>query len=392
MGMRKNLGQDYSPTYFLASLGNGGLAVTFYMYLHFLIPHKGLPMAVFSSVQEVLTGSNIGLKAMTVVALAGILVLAFRHYYLLIWNLREYSQFKKTPAFATLKSSQQAISISTIPLTLAMSVNVFFILGGVFVPGLWDVVEYLFPAALVMFLLVGIYAMRVFIEFATHSLTTGEFDCSHNNSLSQMIAIFSFVMVAVGFAAPAAMSTNLITSVLGMIGSLFFLTATVLFGAQQLVLGFHSMTEHGIDRKNSPSLWIVVPIMTLIGISVVRLNHGMHVNLGVHSSAGEQFVILVVFVSIQLMFGMMGYLVMKQVGYFDEYVNGEGKIAGSYALICPGVALNVFGMFLVHMGFIKVDLFGKFSIPHFILLALLVYLQFKTIWVMLKLDKKLLYR
>ena len=124
---------------------------------------------------------------------------------------------------------------------------------------------------------------------------------------------------------------------------------------------------------------------------MVRLLHGMHVNLGVHTSDGEQFAILVVFVSIQLMFGMMGYLVMKQVGYFDEYVNGDGKIPGSYALICPGVALNVFGMFLVHMGFIAVGLFGKFSVPHYVLLAPLVFLQFKTIWVLLKLDRKLLY-
>ena len=33
----------YSPLYFLASLGAGGLAVTFFMYLMFWVPHPGQP-------------------------------------------------------------------------------------------------------------------------------------------------------------------------------------------------------------------------------------------------------------------------------------------------------------------------------------------------------------
>lgn len=389
--MKRNLGEDYTPTYFLAALGNGGLAVTFYMYLHFLVPHKGTPMAIFPSWRAVFDGSIAGMKVLVAVALLGIVVMAFRHYHLLIWNLREYTAFKKTPAYQSLRTSQSAISIATIPLTLAMSVNVFFVLGGVFVPGLWDIVEYLFPAALLMFLLIGVYALRIFVNFATHNLTTGSFDCARNNSLSQMIAIFAFAMVAVGFAAPAAMSQTLVTSVVGMIGSLFFLTVTVMFGMQQSVLGFRSMLEHGIDHKNSPSLWIIVPIVTLIGISVVRLSHGLHVNLNVHTDPGEQFVVLIVFISIQLIFGAMGYFVMKQVGYFRDYVNGDGRLPGAYALICPGVALFVFGMFVVHMGLIRIGLFGKFSIPHFVLLALLVYLKIRTLIVLWKLDRKLLF-
>lgn len=30
---------DYRPLYFLASLGAGGMAVSFFMYLMFLVPH-----------------------------------------------------------------------------------------------------------------------------------------------------------------------------------------------------------------------------------------------------------------------------------------------------------------------------------------------------------------
>ena len=48
------LKKDYSPLYFLSSLGAGGLGVSFFMYLTFLIPHKGAPMATFDFVYPAL--------------------------------------------------------------------------------------------------------------------------------------------------------------------------------------------------------------------------------------------------------------------------------------------------------------------------------------------------
>ena len=40
----------YSPLYFLVSLGAGGLAVTFFMYLMFWVPHPTRPVPVFEDV------------------------------------------------------------------------------------------------------------------------------------------------------------------------------------------------------------------------------------------------------------------------------------------------------------------------------------------------------
>jgi len=54
------------------------------------------------------------------------------------------------------------------------------------------------------------------------------------------------------------------------------------------------------------------------------------------------------------------------------------------------VALFVFGMFFVHVGLVTTGLVTKFSLPYLLLIAPLVYVQFKTIRVMLKLDRKLL--
>ena len=49
-----------------------------------------------------------------------------------------------------LRASNGETQLLAMPLALAMTVNVGFILGLVFVPGLWNVVEYLFPLAMLV--------------------------------------------------------------------------------------------------------------------------------------------------------------------------------------------------------------------------------------------------
>ncbi len=401
MGLRKNLGSEYSPTLFLASLGNGGMAVAFYVYLHFMIKHVKIvveghekpvkvPLAEFSAVKQAITGGDLLTSVFIGLALLGILVFAARHYFYLFWNLSELKHFKKTSAYQELLNSNREISLAAIPLTLGMSINVFFVLAAVFVPGVWSIVEYLFPGALLGFFLVGIYAIKIFVVFMARALSTGELNCAENNSLSMMIAVFAFSMLAVGFAAPAAMSTTLITSALGIIGSMFFLSATILIGMMTLHMGFRAMMEHGINKENSPTLWILIPILTLIGITVVRVDHGLHMNLKVHTQPGEMFLNLFFLTSLQVLFGLMGWFVMKKVGYFKEFINGQRKSNTSYALICPGVAFFVFGMFTLHMGLVRMGVVPKFGIAYWIILATLAFIQIKTILMIFKLDKKLL--
>ena len=51
--------QSYSPLYFLASLGAGGLAVTFFMYLMFWVPHParlGVGLSILSYAGKVIVG------------------------------------------------------------------------------------------------------------------------------------------------------------------------------------------------------------------------------------------------------------------------------------------------------------------------------------------------
>lgn len=388
--LRHKLGDTYSPLYFLSALGAGGAVVTFFMYLMFMTPHPTTPIPTWESLQAVWQGDNLMMQALLVFALTGIGLFALLHVRLLVWNVREYRYFTQTDTYRKLRNSNAEVQLMAIPLTFAMSINVGFILGAVFVPGLWAVVEYLFPLALLAFAITGWYAIRIFIGFMSRVLVTGNFDCGRNNNLSQMLAIFALGMVGVGFSASAAMSTTPLTSGIGFVLALMFISIASLLAMSKLILGFRAMLEHGIDRETSVSLWIIIPIITVIGIAMYRLLMAMQHNFGVNIEPIQSLGLLAMLLSVQALFALLGYTVMKKLGYFDAYLYGKEKSAGSFALICPGVAGYVLGFFFVHIGLVGAGLLEKNSLAYFFLIVPLVLLQAKTLWSLLHLNNKLL--
>ncbi len=390
MRIRKNLGEAYSPLYFLASLGSGGLAVTFFMFLMFMVDHPGRPIPVYEDILAAVMDGGAARQSLVAVSLAGIVWFAVQHYRLLVWNIREYVAFRKTAAFSTLRSSDSEVQLMAIPLTYAMGVNVMFVLGALFVPGLWGIVEYLFPFAMLAFLLIGIYAGVIFQTFFTRVLAYGHFDCEKNNSLSQMLSIFAFSMVGVGMSAAAAMSHNSLTSGLGIILATFFAGIVMTLGVIKIVLGFRAMLAHGINYEASVSLWIVIPILTILAITINRISMGLVHNFGAEIHPWFHVIVFTMFIAVQLLFGFLGYGIMAELGYFRKFISGEGKSVVAYAAICPGVAFFVLGNFLINKGLVAADVVERFSLAYFLLYIPLVLVQLQSIRVLAKLNSKLL--
>ena len=388
--LQKNLRENYSPLYFLASLGAGGLAVSFFMYPMFMIKHPDTPLVTFNHIYPLINGDNPLIASLLAADLLAIAIFAFIHFRLLVWNIREYRLFRTTEAYAKLKRSNIEVSLMAIPLTLAMSINVAFVLGATFVPNLWSVVEYLFPFAILGFVAVGVYALKILGEYFPRLFINGDFDFVANNNLSQMIAIFALVMIAVGLAAPGAMSHNTAVNAIGIFLAIFFLSLTMVLALIKLILGFQSILQHGIAKAASPSLWIMIPILTLVGITLIRLTMGLHHGFHANLSNPDLFVMTSVILSLQIIIGMIGYSVMKRVGYFEEYSKGDKGDAGTFALICPGVAFFVFGLFFLTFGLVKNDLVGHMSVAYFVILAPFVWLQLKTILVFFRLTCRII--
>ncbi len=381
------LREKFSPMCFLASLGAGGLSVSFFMYLMFLVPHPNTPMATYDFIIPALLKGD-WLSLVVSFSLVFIIAFAFLHFKLLIWNTKQFNLYKKTAAYEELINSNSQITLMTIPLTFAMTINVCFVLGAVFVPGLWGIVEFLFPFALLGFIVVGYFALKIFFEYFSRLLIKGDFDFSKNNNLSQMISIFALSMIAVGFAAPGAMSHNLVINSIGIFGALFFAALAMLLMLIKLTIGFKNMFEKGLGLEAAPSVWILIPILTLLGITFIRVSFGLEHNYATPLAKSSLFVFTSTVLSLQIIFGVLGYMVMKRMGYFEKYIHSEDKSSVSFALICPGVAFFVFGMFFVNFGLAFNGIVAKYSIAYFIIMLPFIYVQIKTIIYFFKLYKK----
>ncbi len=381
------LKEKYSPMYFLAALGAGGTSVSFFMYLMFLVPHTDTPMTTYDHVVPALMKGD-WLSFVVAFSLVFIIALAYFHFKLLFWNIKQYRAFKETEAFTTLKNSNAEVTLMTMPLTFAMTINVCFVLGAVFVPGLWSVVEYMFPGALLGFAICGYYAIKIFMEYFSRLLITGDFDFTKNNNLSQMLSIFAFAMIAVGFAAPGAMSHNITINAIGIFCSIFFASISILLIVIKLILGFKNMFEHGVAIEASPSLWIMLPILTILGITFIRISFGLDHHFNQPLANASLFTLTSFVLALELIFGMLGFFVMKRIGYFKEFIHGDKKSPVAFALICPGDAFFVFGMFFINMGLVMNGVVEKYSIVYFLLMIPFMFIQYKTIVYFFKLKNK----
>lgn len=381
-------GERYSPLYFLAALGSGGLLVTFFLNFMFWVPHPGQPVPLAENIIAAFLAGNMGVKAMITATYAGILFFAALHFRLLAWNLSEFATFRRARAYRSLRSGNAETQLLAIPLTLAMSVNVGFILGLVFIPNLWSIIEYLFPLAMLTFVAIGVYAFRILGDFLGRILTDGGFDCANNNSFAQMLPAFALAMVGVGLAAPAAMSTIALIAGLSYLLSSFFIVSAVILGAIALFLGVRAMMENGASRETAPTLWVAIPIVTIVSIALMRQGHGLHVHFDVHGGAAATFTMLTEMLAVQLLFGLLGFVILRRQNYFARFVHGTEKSPGSYALVCPGVALSVMVQFFVNKGLVAAGLIDKFSAGYWALTAIAVVLQAATIALMFRLNAK----
>jgi len=379
----------YSPLYFLASLGAGGLAVTFFMYLMFWVPHKGRPVPVFEDLMTVFASGSAPLKFGVAAAMAGIAVFVVLNVRYLIWNFQALAAFKQTRAYAELRDSNGETTLLAAPLATAMTVNAMFIVGMVYVPGLWGIVEYMFPMALVAFTLIGVWALSIIGDFLGRVLTRGGvFDVTAHNSFAQLLPAFAIAMVGVGAAAPAAMSTNTVTVGIALVISTFFGFASILYTVVAAITAFNSMLHHGTAKEAGPTLLVIVPIMTVLGILFLRQEHGLHVGFEVHSTAGETLVFLARMLTVQVVFLLLGLLVLRRQGYFTDFVFGSKTSPGSYALVCPGVALSVMLHFFINKGLVGAGIVDKFGLAYWLLTAIALASQGLMIALVVRLNRQ----
>jgi hypothetical protein len=325
---------------------------------------------------------------MILVAMLAIAALVALNLKSLVWNLRAYAAWRQTEGFTKFARTNAQSQLMALPLALAMSVNGLFIAGLVFVPGLWSVIEYLFPLAIAAFLAIAVLAFRIYGAFLGRVLTEGGFNCAANNSFGQMLPAFAFAVVGVGLAAPAALSGSAAVAGLRLVLSTFFLVAALVIGLLGLILGVRSMMENGAAPETAPTLMIVLPLATILGILMLRQDRALSAALGAHAHAADGFMFLTQPVALQVLFGLFGLMVLKRQGYPQEFLFGTRNSAGSYALVCPGAAFAVLVQFWVNKGLVGAGLIAKFGTLYWGLTAVAMAAQMAMVWLVWHLNRR----
>ena len=184
------------------------------------------------------------------------------------------------------------------------------------------------------------------------------------------------------------MSHTTTTVGIAMVLSTFLGTAALVYAVIALMTAMSSMLHHGTAKEAAPTLMIVVPLMTILGILLMRQDHALHVTFGAHSTDGETMVFLARFVSVQVLFLLLGLTVMIRQGYFRDFVFGTKTSPGSYALVCPGVAFQVMMFFFIHKGLVAADVLTKFSPAYWALIAVALASQAAMIALVLRLNRQ----
>ncbi len=383
--------EEYRPLYFLSALGAGGMAVAVYMYLMFGVPHPGRPLATANDIQAALANASTAGQTWIITVMVVTLLLALTHVVLLAANIAEFRRYRRTEAYSKLVNSNGQVTLLAIPLTLAMTLNVVFIVVVMLVPASWQYKEALFPLSMAGFASIGAYAAVQFEHYLARMLVHTDYDHDDSNHFSQVLPSFTFIMIAVGFSAAGAMSSTPATSVIGLLGFMFFAAVSLIWAFVKIPVLFGSMLRNGMDLTNAPTLWMPIPIVTLAAIGGLRLASGAS-----HTVAGSEInpdlvsMPLLGLLAMQVAVGLFGGAVMNRQGYFRSYVLGEKRSVASYGLICPGVAFSVLMMFAVHWGLVATGLVVRGSLVHVTILAIVISLQVVTGWTMFKLNAKLL--
>ncbi len=381
---------SWSPLYFLSALGAGGMIVTFFMYLLFWVSHPSHPIPVYEDWTSAFVQGSLTDQVLISISISGVAFFTLYHFFLLRWNLAQFKLWKAAGEMEKMAGKNAHTQMLAIPLTLAMSINAGFMAGALFIPGLWSVVEYLFPLAIAGFVLLGIWAMRLYLSFFSHSLSQNKFDKTANNSLAQLLPGFAFAMVSVGLVAPAAMSHNESTVAISILLAFLFIVPSVFISLIKLVLGIGHMLEHGANKSALPTLWVGVPILTTLSITMLRLDHGIAHTLGLSDAATSSVFFLGLVLATQIFLILLGFAVMKRMHYFRSVWNGEEKTPVIYALICPGVALSVSIHFFANKGLVSAGLIEKFGVPYWSLSGAAIIVQIFTAFILFKLVKQLI--
>lgn len=344
---------SFNPLIFLASLGAGGIAVAGFIFIQYGGIFTGTGLATFAQVTQ--TPLVYFLEAMMLIFGAVHLVLTARYF-------RRYFKWRSTDALNAYASNPLVHSgLMTPIISVAMSFNIIIAVFRYFIPMLSDNFQAMMAPAFVGYVLLWLWAVGTSLSLLKRAFTAAfDVDKIHFGWLLQPFTLAMVTVTGTGFAA-LAHNTATITYNSDIAGMAAFLAtisgsmALFLFSVKLFsIFKEHMRRDNTLEHTFMPTYLIVVPIITLFGISVFRLGHYLnHVY-----EAPILFVIakllLFFFFAFQVWYFAFGLMMLKD--YWKGYLRSTFHVS-QWGLICPFVGFVALGLFFSKVFFPSAQLF-----------------------------------
>jgi hypothetical protein len=337
--MMQQLRTVFSPLHFLASLGAGGIAVAFFAFINYTLPH-GPGLIDRGHTQELAEGARALVYAFAEV---GIIVFALLHVLLTLALIVVLVEWLRQGKWRELWNDPLKNAVLVAPLiSLTMTMNV--IIGPVryFIPTLADNLQAIMLPGLIVWGALWLITMVLELALLQVSFVKG-FDVQHIH-FGWLLHPFVLGMVTVTGAGIAALSTDK-----GIADTAAFMSlVSGLMGVFLLSTKLHALFERhfageGLPAKQFlPSLLIVIPNITLFAISGFRLAHWLEHHHGAELHA-FMLILMVGALAFETWYLAFGSLLLKD--YFGKELKDEFHVS-QWGLVCPYVAYAVLTAFV----------------------------------------------
>ena len=341
--------ERFNMLWFIMALGLGGTSVAGFAFLNYVLPrpagmkgliHAGHVDALLPGLDPTMALLARALRAhlatfalLHLVALAAIFTLYFA------WRRRHPEKGDELAA----DNTRNAVTVAP-ALALGMTFNIVLVGGYFFVPWVQENMQAIMPWGLGAWGILFLYTMVLTLRVQRAHLERG-FDVLSMH-FGWLLLPFALAMLGVSGAGLAALAKS------AEVAKPAFFLSLIPFGAATFLLSvklmsiFRSQYRKGLPERVEflPSFLVVIPIVTLLSITLFRYGHFFEHHFGHVPAAYFAFVTGAGW-AFQLWYLALGLMLLGsylkqhlfQLRYFDE---------SQWGLVCPLVALAVLGTFV----------------------------------------------
>lgn len=382
----------FQVLHILAALGAAGMTASFFFVVNFMTHHPGEVFISWDILMRDYIGGTSPNQLLVQLYMLGATASAILHFVLLARWFKGFTTFRQSEAYQQLKNSNAEVQLMAIPLTLTMSMNVFFILGAMYIPGLFSELSLLgMNAQLIDFMMIGagvyftamlVMALNIFSVYWMR-LVDGNLDFIQNSNLAQLLAIFAFGMIGVSIGA-LSMSKVPAIALFGMSMAYIVITLTIMLGLIKLIIGFKSMFQEGIAAQSTVTLLLPMVITAMIVVGLIRADIGAIHALDIARDANYHLLVTTIGIGLSTFIALFALSVMRRKHYFKML--HQGKLdSSSFALICPGFAFEVQLVLWLNIGLVFTGFVTFESTLYYLLWTPILLVQLVTIYYFVKL-------